>query len=208
MNESSTIIKTVTADDVLAGRGGSTNKHPGNILYRALVKENRPTYQQMENHFHKQLLAESIIAAVHKRGGRFLRRHESIPGAWVELSMDESIIKTAQALREIPSGTSARALNVERILEMKRRRRETEDVSNSREPYECEYSFSTSGNACQADPMSQNEDDSRSCEPMICHFRGFCERRPESCHVVLNHDELEYFISDDDKYKILISLLE
>ena len=118
--------------DVLAGRGAKSNRHLGNKLFRSLVKQNRGLYQQLkDNNAHKTTLAESIIASIHARGGRFLKqqRHShcrqttssSVTSTvWYELTKEEAITKTQQALREIPPGTSSRALNVERVLEKKR----------------------------------------------------------------------------------------
>ena len=120
--------------DVLAGRGAKSNQHLGNKLFRSLVKQNRGLYQQLkENNAHKVILAESIIAAIHTRGGRFLKQQRHSHSCqttsssssvrsfkWYELTKEEAITKTQQALREIPPGTSSRALSVERVLEKKR----------------------------------------------------------------------------------------
>jgi hypothetical protein len=86
-------------EDVLSGRGGLSNKHPGNHVYRRIVSQNKETYQKCEKKLHKFFLAISIIAAVERVGGRFLRRDESAE-RWIELPRSDAISKTAQALRE------------------------------------------------------------------------------------------------------------
>ena len=57
-------------EDVLSGRGGLSNKHPGNHLFRRIVSQNKEAYQKCEKKLHKFFLAISIIAAVERVGGR------------------------------------------------------------------------------------------------------------------------------------------
>ncbi len=86
-------------NDVICGRGGHSNKHPGNRLFRRLVNVNKALYQQTlsEKSSHKKLLSLSIIHAIRNQGGRFLRKQL---GEWVVISSRQAYIKTSQALRE------------------------------------------------------------------------------------------------------------
>ena len=90
-------------NDVLCGRGGLSNKHPGNRLFRRLVNSNKQLYKNTSNPVHKQMLATSIIQAIQKRGGRFVRKDGK---QWVPISPRESFVKTSQALRENPDSAS------------------------------------------------------------------------------------------------------
>lgn len=84
-------------NDVLCGRGGLSNNHPGNRLFRRLVNVNKALYQQSLSPTHKQMVALSIVEAIRNHGGRFIRKQN---GDWVEISTKEASIKTSQALRE------------------------------------------------------------------------------------------------------------
>jgi hypothetical protein len=168
----------------------------------------------MKNNLHKQMLAESIIASVQKQGGRFLKRHEDIRGAWVELTVDEAIIKTTQALREIPSGTSSRALNVERMLEKKRQRNQDHHIGDDSSESTYKNIVTLENTACDDhddvfETAPIQEINTVTCDPAICFMRGFCGlNKPESCHGSLTDEELDSFMSDNDVYQALISLLE
>jgi hypothetical protein len=90
-------------NDVLSGRGGLSNNHPGNRLFRRLIQHNRYFYQTSETPTQKQLLVYSIVAAMEGKGGRFLRMHD---GRWVQASLNSVRRKTAQALRESDTPSS------------------------------------------------------------------------------------------------------
>jgi hypothetical protein len=121
--------------DVLAGRGARSNRHLGNKLFRSLVKHNRRLYQQLKDNTHKVMLAESIITAIQRHGGRFIKQQQhhssSSSSWWYEVTKEEAITKTQQALREIPAGTSSRALNVERMLEKKKTMKQQQQQPNT-----------------------------------------------------------------------------
>ncbi|KAL7576743.1 hypothetical protein ACA910_005659 [Epithemia clementina (nom. ined.)] len=65
------IVVTPTNLDVLCGRGGLINKHPGNIVYRRVVDHNKRLYKQVPKR-HRNLVSQSIVQTVMKHGGRFL----------------------------------------------------------------------------------------------------------------------------------------
>eukprot|EP00934_Nitzschia_sp_Nitz4_P008322 Nitzschia sp. Nitz4//scaffold325_size20118//15997//16815//NITZ4_008705-RA/size20118-processed-gene-0.26-mRNA-1//1//CDS//3329547908//8312//frame0 len=83
--------------DVMCGRGGLSNKHPGNRLFRRLVDSNKQTYAAIESPRTKRKLVESIILAIHDQGGQFVKQ---MKGEWGTIPAREAFVKTAQALRE------------------------------------------------------------------------------------------------------------
>ena len=103
-----------TINDVLLGRGGATNAHTGNRLFRSLVSEFRPLYLTLPRKY-KRSLARTIVIIVRRRGGRFLRRvgeGDCRDGNdyLYEVGDQKAESKTAQALRE---GLSVRATTIE-----------------------------------------------------------------------------------------------
>lgn len=94
------ITAEVTPNDVLCGRGGKINSHPGNQSFRDLIREHQSIYLKAKKKL-KPLLASSIVDIVHKRKGRFLKR-DFATGGFYEIGVDKAIEKTAQALREGP----------------------------------------------------------------------------------------------------------
>ncbi len=89
----------VTANDVLMGRGGGTNRH--NTHFRALVSEAQPQYVQARKK-DKTRIAKSIVATIRSRGGRFLKMHPD--GYYWDVGDRQATLKTSQALREGLSG--------------------------------------------------------------------------------------------------------
>jgi len=88
--------------DVLCGRGGLINKHPGNIVYRKVVDYNKPFYQQVHKK-HRILVSQSIVQSILNFGGRFLTLGPSSKNkrdSWVEIDFRRAVQKTSQALRE------------------------------------------------------------------------------------------------------------
>jgi hypothetical protein len=86
--------------DVLCGRGGLTNTHPGNAWYRNLVRANRPYYQTSPKHG-KILVAKAIVDHVFSQNPpcRFLEK-SSKDKKWYPINWKKSVDKTSQALRE------------------------------------------------------------------------------------------------------------
>jgi hypothetical protein len=89
--------------DIVCGRGGLANKHSGNRMFRRIVTENKSIYQNEMNNQRKQLLVASIVMAIQKHGGRFVKRASKTGDSWTEISEKEAKHKTAQALRELDS---------------------------------------------------------------------------------------------------------
>jgi hypothetical protein len=107
-------IPTVLPDDVLCGRGGETNHHPGNVQYRSLVKAFQKLYIESKRR-DKPKIAQCIVYTIRSVGGRFLKRTDPSVNGWVDVGNTKAREKTSQALREgapdlrgneLPSSTS------------------------------------------------------------------------------------------------------
>lgn len=86
--------------DVICGRGGGSNNHPGNVYWRILVKKSKPLYI-CSLKSHKMVVARSVVEMVRKRvpSGSFLEKNLKT-GKWEEIGERRAIEKTSQALRE------------------------------------------------------------------------------------------------------------
>ncbi|KAG7349175.1 hypothetical protein IV203_011772 [Nitzschia inconspicua] len=84
--------------DVLSGRGGGTNAHPGNRYFRDLINMNRRTYLKSRKN-NKPAISRAIVQAVRAKGGKFLKKCETT-GLWYEIGDDGAREKTSQALRQ------------------------------------------------------------------------------------------------------------
>ena len=60
--------------DVLCGRGGGSNQHPGNKHYRAVIQTHKAVYHHCNSQAEKQEVSFAIVAAIQKGGGRFLQQ--------------------------------------------------------------------------------------------------------------------------------------
>jgi len=88
----------VGENDVLYGRGGSTNKNSGNVNFRTLILAYQPQYKQSRRIF-KPRIAEMIVQIIRTRGGRFLKYDDS-KDELVEVDDEMAVTKTSQALRD------------------------------------------------------------------------------------------------------------
>eukprot|EP00984_Skeletonema_dohrnii_P002756 scaffold953_cov123-Skeletonema_dohrnii-CCMP3373.AAC.4 len=64
-----------TKNDVLFGRGGSTNTHPGNVSYRKKVLQFRPVYERSTKE-EKYNISKMLLEAVTSEGARFLQKKD------------------------------------------------------------------------------------------------------------------------------------
>lgn len=85
--------------DVLLGRGGSTNTHPGNIRYRQEVEKIRSWYSSCTTKSEKKEVSQLLIEYVNEYGGRFLVKDGSTQ-QWVLANPKTARKKTSQALRD------------------------------------------------------------------------------------------------------------
>lgn len=91
-----------TDDDVLLGRGGFTNTHPGNIRFREKALELRQLYESSDKE-QKFEISKLLLGSVTDKGNRFLERGDD--GLWHEVVGDGARKKASQALRERIKGS-------------------------------------------------------------------------------------------------------
>lgn len=109
-------IVTPKDNDILSGRGAGVNLHSGNIFFRKLIKENKPTYVKADPGGKKRMIKR--IVAVAMKHGRFLKENQE-SGLWFEISRDEVRKKTGQALRE--NAPTIKRIHKEKEATMKRK---------------------------------------------------------------------------------------
>lgn len=85
-------------NDVLSGRGGGTNVHPGNRHFRDLINLHRRAYLKARKN-DKPAISRAIVRSIRENNGRFLKRDENT-GLWYEIGDDAAREKTSQALRQ------------------------------------------------------------------------------------------------------------
>lgn len=91
----------ISQNDVLCGRGGLTNHHPGNVFFRRLVRIKQEAYLKASKR-EKAGVAKEIVELIRSLSpsGRFLKKDSKHPGVWVEIGDRKAREKTSQALRE------------------------------------------------------------------------------------------------------------
>mmetsp|Transcript_7601 Transcript_7601/g.12924 ORF Transcript_7601/g.12924 Transcript_7601/m.12924 type:complete len:263 (-) Transcript_7601:223-1011(-) len=94
-----------TENDVLFGRGGFINSHPGNVSYRKKVLQFRPVYERSTKEG-KFDISRELLETVTSDGARFLQRGED--GEWHQVIGNGARRKVSQALREKKKGSSSR----------------------------------------------------------------------------------------------------
>ena len=85
--------------DVICGRGGKANTHPGNISFREEAKKLRSWYESSSKS-EKFTISAMLVDLVRERGGRFLKRDDKQAGHWLEADANDVRKKASQALRE------------------------------------------------------------------------------------------------------------
>ncbi|CAJ1951916.1 unnamed protein product [Cylindrotheca closterium] len=94
-------IANPTETDILMGRGGKSNHHPGNKRYREEILNFKNTYSQLTCKEEKTGLSRHVVDYVHKYNGRFLALDKTIkPSRWYEITDAVARRKVSQALRE------------------------------------------------------------------------------------------------------------
>lgn len=89
---------TPMQNDVLLGRGGRSNHHPGNKRYREEVKNLRGWYLSIgDNKDEKTALSQLLVDYVHGYNGRFLEKDKN---GWYVVPNIVARRKASQALRE------------------------------------------------------------------------------------------------------------
>jgi len=95
-----------TDDDVLFGRGGYTNSHPGNIRFREKALELRPVYERSSKE-EKFKISQILLDSIMSDGARFLEKGQD--GEWHQVKGNGARKKASQALRERIKGTPRRS---------------------------------------------------------------------------------------------------
>ncbi|GFH53436.1 hypothetical protein CTEN210_09912 [Chaetoceros tenuissimus] len=96
-------IKDPNVNDVLSGRGGRINSHPGNVQFRALVAQNKHTYlSKQTKKLDKVKIADKIVQAIRNMDppGRFLKEESGGTQMWIEIGDEKARKKAGQAMRE------------------------------------------------------------------------------------------------------------
>ena len=79
----SDLIRTPQPSDVLFGRGGGTNVHVGNKIFRDLINAHRRSYLKARKN-DKPNITQAILNEIHdKHGGRFLKKAPANSGKGV-----------------------------------------------------------------------------------------------------------------------------
>jgi hypothetical protein len=90
-----------TSLDVIFGRGGGSNHHPGNKSYLDHIRGLQEEYKKLCNK-EKTKFSQKVVEWVHQRGGRFLQRTKegNNSSCWCEASNDTAREKVSMALRQ------------------------------------------------------------------------------------------------------------
>jgi hypothetical protein len=89
-----------SANDVLAGKGHRTFKHPGNLTYRTIIKSLKPEYDAAPKSL-KGVYGNQIVNLIHSLSppGRFLKK-DKVSGSWIEVDNEEAVKRARQAFRD------------------------------------------------------------------------------------------------------------
>lgn len=88
--------------DIVCGRGAPSNCHPGNQVFRSIIKEHETKYL-FARRSEKPIIAMDVLAKLRSRGMRFVRREKEGTfdrQVWVEISEQRAYEKVCQSLRE------------------------------------------------------------------------------------------------------------
>lgn len=111
-------IATPTNNDVLLGRGGLSNNHPGNKMFRNIVHRHKSDYV-IASKVVKPRIARRIVHALRNTRTldppcRFLKKCPMQPNMWYDVGDREFIMKTSQTLRD--KGVKNEEADVETII--------------------------------------------------------------------------------------------
>jgi hypothetical protein len=82
--------------DVLFGRGGPLQRHPGNLYFRSLIDAQREIYDSAGRGM-KSKISSKIIQRVKESSGRFLKQERN--GVWTEVEDVVARLKASTAFR-------------------------------------------------------------------------------------------------------------
>lgn len=95
--DQSSLIKP-TEKDIVLGRGGHSNNHPGNKHFREKALELRPVYEACESKEEKYRISQELVDCMKAENRQFLRKNSD--GQWYEVVGNDVRKKASQALRE------------------------------------------------------------------------------------------------------------
>mmetsp|Transcript_28973 Transcript_28973/g.79477 ORF Transcript_28973/g.79477 Transcript_28973/m.79477 type:complete len:484 (+) Transcript_28973:83-1534(+) len=148
-------ISDVRESDVLSGRGGGTNCHPGNRSYRDLINVHRRTYLKARKN-DKPSISRSIVKTVRDANGRFLRKDDTT-NMWFEIGDEAAREKTSQALRQRAPEMRKLIFDSEREDQQYRAQQEEQfrlqQMSQMNHPHMSSQAFMTMGMAPNGVPM-------------------------------------------------------
>jgi len=97
------LISELNNNDVLSGRGGRINNHPGNITFRLVCQDYKHEYLDPRTRkLEKAHVAARLVTQIRSTNppGRFLKEDQSNPGFFIEIGDHKAWKKAGQALRE------------------------------------------------------------------------------------------------------------
>ena len=112
-------VTELNEHDVLCGRGGKINNHPGNVTFRTIVEEYKHEYLDPRTRkLEKAHVAARLVAQIRNTNppGRFLKPDDPVnPTGYVEIGDLKAWKKAGQALRE--DAPDVRKEIIEEVLE-------------------------------------------------------------------------------------------
>jgi hypothetical protein len=98
--EKGVAVNDIGDNDVICGRGGLGNRHPGNVCYREIIKKYQVQYLKAQKR-EKKTIALDIVDIIHKLNppGKFLQKDNST-GLYLEIDDKRASEKVSQSLRE------------------------------------------------------------------------------------------------------------
>jgi hypothetical protein len=117
-------VSKISEVDVLLGRGGRSNHHPGNKRYREEVENYRKMYDTLSTADEKTQISQALVDAINIAGGRFLEKEDRVAdkiGEWYIVPNIVARRKASQALREDNDPDKRKAKRA-RYLEKKKKK--------------------------------------------------------------------------------------
>lgn len=92
-----------------------TSSVDGNHSFRDIITRTVPLYAAATSNRKRNDLVSEVVLEVRKKGGRFLKKHPSLPGTWYELTEKDRRGKVAHALRDAVSLMEDKKNGIKRI---------------------------------------------------------------------------------------------
>ena len=123
-------------NDVLCGRGGTINDHPGNKQYRKMVDNKKRVYLSARFKREKRLIATGIVEQIRNLNppGRFLMKEGKDSSTWFDIGDVKAREKVSQALRE--NALAVRKEMEAEYAEKKKREAREEAIAAGKDPDE------------------------------------------------------------------------